>query len=612
MDLKKILDRQTLQPQYVVDHNEKKTAVILSLVKFNELFDKIATVVQLVESLERTVVQQKKGGSNKAPTEDITSIKQHYELLNKMLENMREYQTTNVVVKRKLMLQNIITNLEKEVLTRKSLLGEVKKQTKPAILHNVAELPTDIIKSSVFNKIKDGLLNKPINGQKSPVIISAPCGAGKSTIATVLAYDEDVRLTFPDGIFWVNLGVEADILTQQITLIQQFTKSIPDVFSIEEATQYLNKLCETKACLIILDDVWDSQDILAFNIAVEHSRLMVNTSDNNMLGIVQYFINNITSHNLIPFPEQQAIDFFIKHAKQDENTAIPAYLEDLVHACDYLPLTLKLVANIASNIPIEEWSELVERLREVELEFPDKYPLSLMQALHLNIEALGEPADYYLALGVFTDYSNMPQSVVLILWRYLYQLTDEEANSFIRELVEKDLLQVNKESLSLHSFQHDYLLLDNSEIEKLHAHLLAAYRRLCGQHGWLSGPNDGYFFQYLCMHLHHANRLNELKLLLLDFDWMEKKLNATSIYSLLSDYEWLEDDILEFVKNALSEAASVLNADKNDLATQLLDRLWEVKELKNNKDIQALLNQAKELAPNWQWQPRFPDEKPKT
>ncbi|MFK5968856.1 MAG: NB-ARC domain-containing protein [Candidatus Marithrix sp.] len=613
MDIKKILDRQALQPQYVVDHNEKKTAVIISLVKFNELFDKIATVVQLAESLERTVAQQKKQGSSiEAPTEDITSIKQHYELLNKMLENLREYQTTNVVVKRKLMLQNIITNLEKEVQTRKSLLGEVKKQTKPAVLHNVAKLPTDIIKSSVFNKIKNGLLDKPIGGQKSPVIISAPCGAGKSTIATVLAHDEDVRLTFSDGIFWVNLGVEADILTQQITLIQQFTKSIPDVFSIEEATRYLNKLCETKACLIILDDVWDSQDILAFNIAVEHSRLMVNTSDNNMLGIVQYFINNITNHNLTPFAEQQAIDFFIKHAKQDENTAIPAYLEDLMHACDYLPLTLKLVANVASNIPIEEWSELVERLREVELEFPDKYPLSLMQALHLNIEDLGEPADYYLALGVFADYSNIPQSVVLILWRYLYQLTDEEANSFIRDLVDKDLLQVNKESLSLHSFQHDYLLLDNSEIEKLHAHLLAAYRRLCGQHGWLSGPNDGYFFQYLCMHLHHANRLNELKLLLLDFDWMEKKLNATSIYSLLSDYEWLEDDILEFVKNALSEAASVLNADKNDLATQLLDRLWEIKELKNNKDIQALLNQAKELAPNWQWQPRFPDEKPKT
>jgi hypothetical protein len=327
-----------------------------------------------------------------------------------------------------------------------------------------------------------------------------------------------------------------------------------------------------------------------------------------MLQIVQYFISNVTSHNLAPFTEKQSIDFFMKYAKQ-EDTNIPVYLEDLVNACDCLPLTLKLVANIASNQSTSQWGELVERLHESDLEFPDKYPQSLMQALHLNIEALGESADYYLALAVFADYSNIPQSVVLMLWKYLYQLTNDEATNFIKELADKNLLQLNKKSLKLHSFQHDYLLLDSSELEKLHTHILAAYRRLCDQHGWLNGPNDGYFFEYLCMHLHHANRLNELKLLLLDFDWMQKKLNATSVYSLLNDYEWLEDEILDFVKKALYEAAPVLNVDKKDLATQLLDRLWEIKELKDNKDIQAILNQAKEMAPNWQWQPRFPEAK---
>ncbi|MDM8565289.1 NB-ARC domain-containing protein [Candidatus Halobeggiatoa sp. HSG11] len=619
MDLKKLLDRQALQPQYVVDQNEKKTAVLVSLVKFNELYDKIAKVIQLAESLERTVTQLKKKGGVIEPVKTVASsgnmalIKQHYELLNKMLEDMREYQATDVVVKRKLMLQNVITTLEKEVQTHKSMLGEVKKQTKPAVLHDVTELSTDIIKASLlFNRVKKELLAKPIDGQKKSVIISAPSGAGKSVMATAIAHDEEVRLTFPDGIFWINLGNEADILSQQINLLKKLNKSVPNIFDIEEATKYLNKICETKSCLIILDDVCDSQDILAFNIVVEHSQILATTSENNMLEIIQYFISNVTNHDLTPLTEKQSIDFFMKSAKQG-STEVPVYLEDLVHACDYLPLTLKLVANVAHNIPTSEWSELIGRLgEEADFEFSDKYPQSLMQALHLNIEDLGEPADYYLALGVFADYSKIPQSVVLILWRYLYQLTNEEANNFIKELADKSLLKTDQKTLKLHSFQHEYLLSDTSEIEKLHVHLLAAYRRLCDQHGWLSGPNDGYFFEYLCMHLHHANRLNELKLLLLDFDWIQKKLNATSVYSLLNDYEWLEDETLDFVKKALYEAAAVLNIDKNDLATQLLDRLWEVKALKNNKDIQALLNQAKEVAPNWQWQPRFPDEKQKT
>ncbi|MCK5877718.1 MAG: hypothetical protein KAG43_08785, partial [Candidatus Marithrix sp.] len=611
MDLKKILNRQVLQPQYVVDQNEKKIAVQLSLVKFNNLFDKIASLVQLAENLDRTVAQLKKKGGiiesvKTAPSENIASVKQNYELLNKILEDVREYKATDVVVNRKLMLQNIISNLEKEVQTHKSMLGEVKKQTKPATLHNVPELATDIIKTTVlFDKVKNDLLAKPINGKKSPTIISAPSGAGKSVMATAIIHDEEVRSNFPDGIFWLNLGTEPDILFQQLSLIKELSKSTPDILDIEEATKHIQKICETKSCLIILDDVCDSQDILAFNPLVEHSQILVTTAENNMLEIIQYFISNVTNHDLIPFTEKQSTNFFMRYAQQ-ENVTVPAYLTDLIYACDYLPLTLKLVANIAREMQTSEWSELVGRLHEVELEFPDKYPLSLMQALHLNIEDLGEPADYYLALGVFADYSKIPQSVVLILWRYLYQLIDEEANNFIKELVDKDLLQVNQGILKLHSFQHEYLLLDSSEIEKLHTHLLAAYRRLCGQHGWLSGPNDGYFFEYLCMHLHHANRLNELKLLLLDFDWMQKKINATSVHSLLNDYEWLEDETLEYVKKALSEAVSVLNTDKNDLATQLLDRLWEIKALKKNKDIQALLNQAKEAAPNWEWQPHFP------
>ncbi|MBE9563161.1 MAG: hypothetical protein IMF12_09905 [Proteobacteria bacterium] len=629
MNLKKILDRQALQLQYVVDQNDKKTAVILSLVKFNEFFDKVTNLVQLAESLERTIAQMKKKGgvvesvqmnkkggvveSVKKPSSgDMESVIQHYELLNKMLKNMRTYQSTDIIVKRKLMLQNIISTLEKEVHINKTMLGEVKKQTKPAILHNVSESSTNILKVPViFNKVKKGLLAKPIEGQKPPIIISAPSGSGKSIMATDIVHDEGVRSTFPDGIFWISLGTEPDILAQQIALIRKLEKTIPDISDIEEATKYLHKLCETKSCLIVLDDVCDSQDILAFNITVEHSQLLVTTSENNMLEIIQYFISRVTNHDLTPFTEQQSIDFFMKCAKQDGKT-VPVYLADLVNACDCLPLTLKLVANVASNIPTSEWTELVGRLNETDLEFSDRYPQSLMQALHLNIEDLGEPADYYLALGVFADYSRIPKSVILILWRYLYQLTDEEANNFIKELSDRGLLHINHKTLKLHSFQHEYLLSDTSELEKLHTHLLAAYRRLCGQHGWLSGPNDGYFFEYLCMHLHHANRLNELKLLLLDFDWIQKKLNATSIYSLLNDYELLEDEILEAVKKVLYEATSVLNTDKEDLATQLLDRLWGMKELKKNKDIQALLNQAKEVAPNWQWQPHFPDEKQKS
>jgi hypothetical protein len=48
-----------------------------------------------------------------------------------------------------------------------------------------------------------------------------------------------------------------------------------------------------------------------------------------------------------------------------------------------------------------------------------------------------------------------------MLWRYLYQLGDNEAIKFIDELADKSLLQIDETAsdryLSLHSFQREYL-----------------------------------------------------------------------------------------------------------------------------------------------------------
>lgn len=110
------------------------------------------------------------------------------------------------------------------------------------------------------------------------------------------------------------------------------------------------------------------------------------------------------------------------------------------------------------------------------------------------------------------------------------------------------------------------------------------------------------------MHMHNAGRDNELKSLLLNFDWLKNKLQATSIYALLNDYEWIKNKQIEEVKKALHDTALLLITHKQELANQLLDNLLGEKSSHNNKDIQALLNQAQEASPNWQWQPRFPDK----
>jgi hypothetical protein len=81
-----------------------------------------------------------------------------------------------------------------------------------------------------------------------------------------------------------------------------------------------------------------------------------------------------------------------------------------------------------------------------------------------------------------------------------------------------------------------------------------------------------------------------------------------NIHALLSDYDLVEDKNIALIKQTLWEAAPVLIQNKDELANQLLDRLWGSKSIQENKDIMALLNQAKEASPNWRWQPHFEDK----
>jgi len=626
----KNLNKKSFQPRYITDNTGNKQEVILSIQQFDEIFanmDKLAKLVETVENKKNSANYQSSVNQSSAATEvkndkhqqEIPILTQHLMLLEELLGDLRQYKSLKVEVERKLKLQSVVTKIETEIQNTKNRLRDIKNESsskiKQATLHNVPPLLANLVRrDSPFAEIRTSLIATTTGKYRSPIVIQANSGMGKSVMATALAYDKGVKHAFPDGIFWHSLGIEADVLAHQVILLRELGETAVDILNVEEGSQRLQEACLNRACLVILDDVWDAQDILPFKEIGESCQLLVTTSDSNLLDVIQYFSSATKGHKVKPFSKGQALKFFINHVSQEKIAASSINLEKIVHACDYLPLAIKLVAGVARDQPPSSWDYLQERLDEKDYEFSDKYPRALMQALHLNVEALGEPADYYLTLAVFNDYSRIPQSVVIMLWHFLYQLLDDKAHAFIDELAAKGLLRIEDTStqryLSLHSFQHDYVC-EESDLKKLHGHLLAAYRRQCDQHGWVSGPNDGYFFEYLCMHLHNADRFNELRILLLDFNWMQNKLQATTVHALLTDYEWLEDKNVNVVKKTLEESALVLVKDKQELANQLLDRLWYEKRLKNNRDIQELLNQAQEASPNWHEQEYFPDAKKK-
>ena len=134
--------------------------------------------------------------------------------------------------------------------------------------------------------------------------------------------------------------------------------------------------------------------------------------------------------------------------------------------------------------------------------------------------------------------------------------------------------------IRIHDVIRAYLRGQSGEaLAQLNVALVEGYRTCCAA-GWATGPNDGYYFQYLPWHLVGAGRQEELRSLLLDYAWMEAKLRATDVGALLADYQQFSPDrTVSVMGQALRLSAHALARDPELLLGQLLGRIDRTAEM---------------------------------
>jgi APAF-1 helical domain len=135
-------------------------------------------------------------------------------------------------------------------------------------------------------------------------------------------------------------------------------------------------------------------------------------------------------------------------------------------------------------------------------------------------------------------------------------------------------------TLFLHDLQRDLIHKRREKnLAGLHLRLLEAWNAL---------PKlpDHYAWRWVAYHLAKAGREEDLRRLLLNFDYLHAKVGATDSNALIADYEYLpEDKDLQLVQSAIPLSADILASDTRQLAEQLTGRL-----LRNiAPTIQALL-----------------------
>ncbi|NMF66411.1 NB-ARC domain-containing protein [Brasilonema octagenarum] len=164
----------------------------------------------------------------------------------------------------------------------------LKKKTNLATLDNLINVPDlplhflprpehlETLKQEVLGNTKKPVV---ITGMSRRVGVQGMGGIGKTVLATALARDEEVRQAFPDGVLWVTLGQTPQLLSLQTELAKVLGDSQAVFTEIGLGKTRLRELLADKACLLILDDIWQREHAEAFDVLGERCQMLITTRD---------------------------------------------------------------------------------------------------------------------------------------------------------------------------------------------------------------------------------------------------------------------------------------------------------------------------------------------
>ena len=474
----------------------------------------------------------------------------------------------------------------------------------PYYSRNIPSLPPKYLeRTKELNKVKEMIVNRSY-----PVGLLGMGGIGKSVLATAIAYDDDVQKAFSDGVIWLSFGRHVGIEEankeeankEEATIVanqRQLSDALGDfdliITNSRDGRAHLSQIIGNRSYLIILDDVWSEQPILAFSNLGKNCQLLVTTRDRGILdktGAQPFPIGVLTPEN--------ALELLAKYADQPIDDLSVEDAEKIAKDCGYLPLVLATVGSLI-RVGRYTWDNALERLQKAKLvELKTRlsgydYPV-LGAALAVSVNALSDISENvknaFLDCAVFPEGVAIPETVLEMLWSIYPELDAAEVGQilFERSLMQRD----DSRQYHLHNIYYDYLyaFTVNEQLPILHDRLLKAYEKHC-KTGWSNGPKDGYFFQHLPYHLKKAGKDDTLHNLLLDFDWIKAKLDVTNISDVINDYELSDEESPRLVKLALTLSRNSLfkDEDKIQLSSQLLGRLQDNKQT----DIQNLIKQTK-------------------
>jgi hypothetical protein len=401
-------------------------------------------------------------------------------------------------------------------------------------LSKVPALPPGYVVRDELDELVDAIVGVEQGGaigltaSPSGVGLHGPGGIGKSVLAAALARDDRIRDRFPEGVYWVTVGEQPNLLSVQLELLERLGEKATSPRSVAEATMELRSFLAEQQVLLVVDDVWSDAAAHAFRVIGPRGRLLYTSRDPLVItavGAVPQWVGVLT-------PE--AARTLASGVLGCPVSALPAAADRAFTEVGRVPLAVALLA--AAIRGGRSWDRVgadLDRDPDVYGEHPYA---NTFRAMQISVTAL--PADLRAALfglAVFPPNTNIPLAAVGRYWAHTRDLTTDDTAMDLDRLVSANVLRRDGYTFAFHDLQHDYLLLHSPPLAVLHADLLDAYRVQLAPPGrdewWRLPIDEPYIWEHLIAHLAGAGDRRTLAATVVDPAYQSRRVTSGGPYA---------------------------------------------------------------------------------
>ncbi|XP_075065334.1 apoptotic protease-activating factor 1 isoform X2 [Mixophyes fleayi] len=369
-----------------------------------------------------------------------------------------------------------------------------------------------VTRTKLVQDIQDSLYS--LINESGWVMVYGMAGCGKSVLAAEALRDHSIlKDCFPGGVHWLSVGKQDKAgllmkLQNLCTRLDQDCKySQRPPLNIEEARDRLRLLIfrTYPRCLLILDDVWDSWVLKAFDI---QCRVLVTSRDKSVTDAVSGNKRFVHVHSELERSKGLEILSLYVDKKVEE---LPDEAQDIIEESKGSPLVVSLIGALLREFP-NRWLFYLKQLKRKQFKRIRKSSSydyeALDEAMSMSVDRLKDHLkEYYNDFSVIEKDVKVPTQVLCILW----DMESEDVEDMLQEFVNKSLLYCDRNGKSflyyLHDLQLDFLTERNrDQLPALHTKLVVQYHKYYSHVLPTAGQEDCvYWYHYLAYHMAQAN-----------------------------------------------------------------------------------------------------------